>query len=71
MALGPGHCRCTAARLLCSTVCEAADLSGLKELGNIYGRLTHPTDSMPEERLTIPEGGAGAVSAAFGTATIF
>lgn len=50
---------------------QAADLFALKESGNIYGRLTNPTDSVLEERMAILEGGVGAVSAASGTAAIF
>jgi O-acetylhomoserine (thiol)-lyase len=50
---------------------HAANLFGLKEFGNIYGRLTNPTNAVLENRLTAVEGGAAAVTAASGTAAIF
>jgi O-acetylhomoserine (thiol)-lyase len=50
---------------------NAADLFGLKEFGNIYGRLTNPTNAVLEDRITALEGGAASVAAASGTAAIF
>jgi O-acetylhomoserine (thiol)-lyase len=50
---------------------HAANLFGLKEFGNIYGRLTNPTDTVLESRVTAIEGGAASVTAASGTAAIF
>ena len=50
---------------------QGADLFGLRELGNIYGRLTNPTDSALEDRLNAIEGGVGAISTSSGTAAIF
>lgn len=50
---------------------HAADLFGLKELGNIYTRLMNPTSDVLEKRMAALEGGAGALSLASGTAAIF
>lgn len=50
---------------------HAANLFGLKELGNIYTRLTNPTTSALEERVAEIEGGAAAVSFASGTSAIY
>jgi len=50
---------------------HAANLFELKELGNIYTRLTNPTTQVFEERFAALEGGAGAVATASGTAAIF
>lgn len=50
---------------------HAANLFALKELGNIYTRLTNPTCSILEQRVTALEGGAAAVSFASGTAAIY
>jgi OAH/OAS sulfhydrylase len=50
---------------------HAANLFSLRELGNIYTRLTNPTNSVLEERLAAVEGGAAAVSLASGTAAIY
>lgn len=50
---------------------HAANLFGLKELGNIYTRLTNPTNSALEQRVTEIEGGAAAVSFASGTSAIY
>lgn len=49
---------------------HAADRFGLKDAGNIYGRLTNPTQSVFEERMTALEGGSGAVALASGAAAI-
>jgi len=50
---------------------NAADLFGLKELGNIYTRLTNPTTEVLEQRITELEGGAASVAVASGTSAIF
>lgn len=50
---------------------HAADLFGLKELGNIYTRLMNPTSDVLEKRMTALEGGVGALALASGTAAIF
>jgi O-acetylhomoserine (thiol)-lyase len=50
---------------------NAANLFALKELGNIYSRLTNPTVSILEERVTALEGGAASVAVASGTSAIF
>ena len=50
---------------------HAANLFALKELGNIYSRLTNPTNAVLEERITQLEGGAASVVVSSGTAAIF
>lgn len=50
---------------------HAANLFGLRELGNIYTRLTNPTTEVLEQRVTELEGGAASVAVASGTAAIF
>lgn len=50
---------------------HAADLFGLRELGNIYTRLTNPTTEVLEQRITELEGGAASVAVASGTSAIF
>ena len=50
---------------------HAANLFGLKELGNIYTRLMNPTTDVLEQRIAALEGGAGALALASGTAAIF
>jgi len=50
---------------------HAANLFELKELGNIYTRLTNPTTEIFEKRICALEQGAGAVATASGTAAIF
>ena len=50
---------------------HAANLFALKELGNIYTRLTNPTTDVLEQRVTALEGGAASVAVASGTAAIF
>ncbi|OIP49509.1 MAG: O-acetylhomoserine aminocarboxypropyltransferase [Fibrobacteres bacterium CG2_30_45_31] len=49
---------------------QASDLFGLRELGNIYTRLTNPTVTALEDRLVSLEGGAAGVAVASGTAAI-
>lgn len=47
---------------------HAANLFGLKELGNIYTRITNPTQGAVEERIAALEGGVGALLLASGQA---
>lgn len=49
---------------------QAADRFGLRDAGNIYGRLTNPTQSVFEERIAALEGGAAALATASGAAAI-
>lgn len=49
---------------------DAADLFGLKKFGNIYSRLTNPTNAIFENRVALLEGGVGAVATASGMAAI-
>ncbi len=49
---------------------HAANLFGLKELGNIYTRLGNPTQDVLEQRITALEGGAASVAFASGTSAI-
>lgn len=50
---------------------HAANLFGLVEPGNIYGRLGNPTQTVLEERMSLLEGGVGALASASGTSAIF
>ena len=50
---------------------HAARLFGLAEQGNVYGRLGNPTQAVLEERMSLLEGGAGALASASGTSAIF
>ena len=49
---------------------HAADRFGLKDPGNIYGRLTNPTQSVFEERIASLEGGVAALAVASGAAAV-
>lgn len=49
---------------------HAANLFGLKEVGNIYTRVSNPTTDVFERRLAALEGGVGALSTASGQAAI-
>lgn len=49
---------------------HAADRFGLRDPGNIYGRLTNPTQGVFEERIASLEGGAAALAVASGAAAI-
>ena len=49
---------------------HAADRFGLRDAGNIYGRLTNPTQDIFEQRIASLEGGAAALAAASGAAAI-
>ena len=49
---------------------HAADRFSLKEAGNIYGRLTNPTEDVFEKRIAALEGGTAALATASGAAAI-
>ena len=49
---------------------HAADRFGLKDAGNIYGRLTNPTEDVLEKRLAALEGGVAALAFASGAAAV-
>lgn len=49
---------------------HAADRFGLKDAGNIYGRLTNPTQDIFEQRIAALEGGVAALATASGAAAI-
>ena len=49
---------------------HAADRFGLKDAGNIYGRLTNSTQDVLENRLAALEGGSAALAVASGAAAI-
>ncbi|MEJ2663022.1 MAG: O-acetylhomoserine aminocarboxypropyltransferase/cysteine synthase [Spirochaetia bacterium] len=50
---------------------HAANLFGLKELGNIYTRIMNPTQDVLEKRMALLENGAAALAVASGTSAIF
>lgn len=50
---------------------HASNLFALKEFGNIYSRLTNPTNEVLEKRVTSLEGGAASVVVSSGTSAIF
>ena len=49
---------------------HAADRFGLRDSGNIYGRLTNPTEDVFEQRIAALEGGVAALAVASGAAAI-
>ncbi len=49
---------------------HAADRFALRDAGNIYGRLTNPTQDIFEQRIAALEGGAAALAVASGAAAI-
>lgn len=49
---------------------HAADRFGLRDAGNIYGRLTNPTQDIFEQRIASLEGGVAALAIASGAAAI-
>lgn len=49
---------------------HAADRFGLRDAGNIYGRLTNPTNDIFERRIAALESGAAALAVASGAAAI-
>lgn len=50
---------------------HAANLFGLRELGNIYTRLMNPTTDVLEQRVAAMEGGAAALGLSSGTSGVF
>jgi O-acetylhomoserine (thiol)-lyase len=50
---------------------HAANLFGLKELGNIYTRLMNPTHDVLEKRVAAMDGGAAGLALASGTSGVF
>jgi len=50
---------------------HAADRFGLRDAGNIYGRLTNPTEDVFEQRIAALEGGVAALAVASGAAATF
>ncbi|MEI6891147.1 MAG: O-acetylhomoserine aminocarboxypropyltransferase/cysteine synthase family protein [Pontiella sp.] len=50
---------------------HAANLFSLKELGNIYTRMTNPTTDVLEQRIAAIEGGAAALALSSGTSATF
>ena len=49
---------------------HAADRFGLRDAGNIYGRLTNPTQDVLERRIAALEGGSAALALASGAAAV-
>ena len=49
---------------------HAADRFGLRDAGNIYGRLTNPTEDVFEQRMASLEGGTAALAVASGAAAL-
>ena len=49
---------------------NAADRFALRDAGNIYGRLTNPTQDVFEQRMAALEGGSAALAVASGAAAI-
>lgn len=49
---------------------HAADRFGLRDAGNIYGRLTNSTQGVLEERIAALEGGAAALAVSSGAAAV-
>lgn len=50
---------------------HAANLFALKELGNIYSRISNPTQDVLEQRMAQLEGGKAALALSSGTSAIF
>ncbi|MGN1023323.1 MAG: PLP-dependent transferase, partial [Lachnospiraceae bacterium] len=49
---------------------HAADRFGLRDAGNIYGRLTNSTQAVLEDRLAALEGGVAGLAVASGAAAV-
>ena len=49
---------------------HAADRFGLRDAGNIYGRLTNSTQSVFEDRIAALEGGTAGLAVASGAAAV-
>ena len=50
---------------------HAADLFGLRELGNIYTRIMNPTQDILEKRVAALEGGSAALALSSGTSAVY
>ena len=50
---------------------HAANLFGLKELGNIYTRIMNPTQDVLEQRIAALEGGVAALALSSGTSAVY
>lgn len=68
--LSRGICVARTSSFIFKNVEHGANLFALKELGNIYGRLTNPTTAVLEDRITALEGGAASVAVSSGTSAI-
>ena len=55
---------------VCHNSQHAADRFALKEAGNIYGRLTNPTEDIFEQRIAALENGIAALAVASGAAAV-
>jgi len=62
-------CRTTAFNF--KSVEHAANIFALKEFGNLYSRLTNPTNEVLEKRLAELDGGVAALALSSGTAAIY
>lgn len=49
---------------------HAADLFALRDTGDIYGRLSNPTQEVLEQRIAVLEGGTAALAVASGAAAV-
>ncbi|MEE0406933.1 MAG: PLP-dependent transferase, partial [Desulfovibrio sp.] len=49
---------------------QAADRFALKEPGNIYSRLTNPTEEVLEKRMAALDGGVGALAVSSGSSAV-
>ena len=49
---------------------DAAEIFALRQPGNIYSRITNPTQDVLEQRMTALEGGIGALATASGAAAV-
>lgn len=61
---------CRSAAFVFNNAKQASDLFALKELGNIYSRMTNPTVATLEDRVTLLEGGSASVAVSSGTSAI-
>ncbi len=62
---------CRASAYVFKSASHAADLFALKEKGNIYSRITNPTQEVLEKRMAALEGGAAALALSSGTSAIY
>ena len=66
----PTGCRIQTSREQPCRSQDAADRFGLADAGNIYGRLTNPTQDIFEQRIAALEGGVAALAVGSGAAAI-